>query len=129
MQVTFNDRSGGTLSEDPDALTEVTLTPETNPRTGTIVTDASGEASIGYTAREGGAVHTVSASITVGGYKEVLFTINGTPSSGGGGGGGDDDADDADVDTPTISSASLEQVSLVKRGMRKTLGLPQRLPV
>ena len=52
-----------------------------------------------YTAREGGAVHTVAASISPAGigYKEVLFTINGAPSSGGGGGG--DDGDDEDTTT------------------------------
>ena len=104
VPVTFQDRSGGTLSRlpnDPGSLSNEDSAE--NLRIRLIDTDKSGEASIRYKAREGGAVHTVSAFISDRGYQEVIFTINGTASSGGGGGGGDDDADDADVDDDIIS--------------------------
>ena len=103
-RVTFNDRSGGTLSSfptDPGDLAADVTGNGTNPRTRLVDTDASGEASIRYKAREGGARHTVDASITTGGYQEVSFTVNGTPSSGGGGGGDVDDDVDEDVDDIT----------------------------
>ena len=82
--VTFSDRSGGTVGPpipengDPGAHNTGVIN---TTRTRVVTTNANGEASVNYTAREEGGVHTVAASITIGGYKETLFTINGTGST------------------------------------------------
>ena len=72
VQVTFNDRSGGTLSSistDPgDLVDDLVITGNsTNPRTRVVNTSASGKASIRYTPRDGTGAQTVGASISVGG--------------------------------------------------------------
>ena len=97
------DSEPGTLSTESDAL-------DTDGAKD-ITTDANGEASVIYTAPEEGGRRTVRASIN-NGLKSVVFTINGTPSSGGGGGGGgggdvDEDDEDEDDITNTITVSPL----------------------
>ena len=94
VEVSFQDRSGGTLndplSDDPGTIDTANRPAPTNQNR-VIDTDVNGEASIYYTPREGTGAQTVSASIRDGGYQEVEFTVNGPAGSGGGGGGGDPD--------------------------------------
>ncbi|RKU16645.1 hypothetical protein C6500_17225, partial [Candidatus Poribacteria bacterium] len=85
VAVMFQDRSGGTLTDptpgtDPGVVDTNRPTPTTQNRV--IDTDTDGKASIHYTPRKGTGAQTVSASISDGGYQEVVFTVNGPAGSG-----------------------------------------------
>ena len=119
--VTFNDRSGGALSnalaDDPGDATSAQEA-STSVRIRETTTDANGEASMRYTAREEGGVHKVAASInpTGIGYREVIFTINGSAPPPPRDDRDDEDDEDDEDDTTTGRTITINPPSLSLTG-------------